>query len=74
MFMGSDALYVNFSGRQIYKLDVLNILNQNDFDSFEVTDHQLFDSLNFTLKYGDKSQILQVLELENKPDDWKERV
>lgn len=72
--MGSDALYVNFSGRQIYKLDVLNILNQNDFDSFEVTDHQLVDSLNFTLKYGDKSQILQVLELENKPDDWKERV
>ena len=74
MFMGSDALYVNFSGRKIYKLDVLNILNQNDFDSFEVTDHQLVDSLNFTLKYGDKSQILQVLELENKPDDWKERV
>ena len=50
--MGSDALYINFSNRALYKLDVLKELHANDFDSLEVTERQLSEFSMFGLHHG----------------------
>ena len=70
--MGSDALYVNFSGRQLYKVDILSELHENDFDSLEVMERQLAEFLAFPLEHGAQAEVFRVLELENESDVWKQ--
>jgi hypothetical protein len=68
--MGSDALYVNLDSNILYKLNILQELHENDFDSLEVTSRSLSEFLPIQLRYG---EVFSVNELENTSDAWRAR-
>ncbi len=67
LYIGSDALYVNLDSKILYKINILQDLHDNDFDSLEVTRRSLQEFLPIHLQDG---EVFSVHELENTSDVW----
>lgn len=55
LFLGSDALYINMSCRQLFKLDILEAMRENTFEDTTVLEGSLANALAYDL--GENSRV-----------------
>ena len=66
LFLGADALYVNMSSRELYKLDILEEILQKEMDDYVLIEHKLTNYMAFDLGEDNGSvNVSQMCELEN---------
>ena len=63
IFIGADALYINMSSRQLYKLEILQEILNKEMDDYVVIEHSITDFMAFDL--GDDNNVTRICELEN---------
>lgn len=70
LFMGADALYVNMSSRELYKLEIVKEILEKEMDDYVVLEHRLTNYMAFDLGEDNGSvNVAQMCELENKNED-----
>lgn len=66
IFIGADALYINMSSRELFKLDVLQEIQNKEMDDYVVIEHRLANYMAFNLGEDNGSvNVTRVCELEN---------
>ena len=66
IFIGADALYINMSSRELYKLEILQEILQKEMDDYVVIEHRLTNYMAFDLGEDNGSaSVTQMFELEN---------
>ena len=75
LFMGADALYVNMSSRELYKLEIVREILEKEMDDYVVLEHRLTNYMAFDLLGEEEDSargsvnVAQMCELENKGED-----
>ena len=70
LFMGADALYVNMSSRELYKLEIVREISEKEMDDYVVLEHRLTNYMAFDLGEDNGSvNVAQMCELENRNED-----
>ena len=66
IFIGADALYINMSSRELYKLEILQEIQNKEMDDYVVIEHRLANYMAFNLGEDNGSvNVARMCELEN---------
>ena len=66
IFIGADALYINMSSRELYKLEILKELLKKEMDDYVVIEHRLTNFMAFHLgEDNGNNNVVRMCELEN---------
>ena len=72
LYMGSDALYVEMSGKCLYRTKVMDIMLNNDANSIlDDVECRITDNSHVYLLGGPAKDVFSVNELQNQSETWR---